>query len=345
MSIAEANTGAGRTDLAEGVIADVRPHQSVTRLKSPISDPKDILVPIRKPFKSEHGQILSDKHIRVRRFGRRNGPPVFVMGGISAGRKLAGSDGWWNDQVGEGQPIDLTSHQALGIDFAPLTDERVALSPSTQARLVLMAMDELGIGKLHALIGASYGGMVGLALGAIAPARVNALCIISAAHKPSPLASAWRGVQRRMVEFAIKEGCAHEGLALARQLAMITYRSSDEFEDRFLNILGPDGRSDLDKYLVSRGEAYGQTMSAKRWLSLSEAIDRCSVSPEAIKVPTTLVTCPTDQIVPKELVTELANRLPRFTALHALPSIYGHDAFLKEPERLGGIVRSFLRTC
>lgn len=343
MSIAEA--GAQRPGAPEGVIADVRPHQTVTRLKSPISDPKDIHVPIRKPFRTEQGHTLSDRHIRVRRYGRRNGPPVLVMGGISAGRKLAGSDGWWNELVGEGHPVDLTSHQALGIDFAPISDERVALSPTTQAKLILQAMDELGLDKLHALVGASYGGMVGLALGAIAPERVNALCIISAAHKPSPLASAWRGVQRRIVEFAIKEGRAHEGLALARQLAMITYRSQAEFEDRFLNILGPDGKSDLDKYLVSRGEAYQHTMSPKRWLSLSEAIDRCSVSPEAIKVPTTLVMCPTDQIIPKELVTELANRLPRFTSLHALPSIYGHDAFLKEPERLGGIVRSFLRTC
>ncbi len=342
MSIAE--IGAQDQASENALIDGARAHHSVTRLKSPIADPKDIYVPIRQPFRTETGAILSDRQIRVRRYGRRNGPPVLVMGGISAGRKLAGADGWWNDLVGEARPLDLTSHQALGIDFAPISDERAALSPNAQARLVLMAMDELGIDRLHALIGASYGGMVGLALGALAPERVGGLCIISAAHRPSPLASAWRGVQRRVVEFALKEGCGAEGLALARQLAMITYRSQDEFQDRFLNILGPDGRSDLDKYLVSRGDAYQHTMSPKRWLSLSEAIDRCSVSPEAIRVPTTLVTCPTDQIVPKELITELANRLPRFTALHALHSVYGHDAFLKEPERLGGIVRSFLRT-
>lgn len=338
MSIAEANA---KPDEAARDSAPA----TITRLKSPLADPKDIYILLRRPFQTELGSILSDKQIRIRRYGRRNGPPVLVMGGISSGRKLAGSDGWWNDLVQEGGSVDLTQHQALGIDFAPITDERIQLSPQTQARLILHAMDELGIQQLHALIGASYGGMVGLALGALAPARINALCIISAAHRPAPLASAWRGVQRRILEFAMKEGRPQEGVALARQLAMITYRSADEFEDRFLNILGPEGQSDLDKYLISRGEAYGQTMSPKRWLSLSEAIDRAHVSPELIKVPTTLVTCPTDQIVPKELVTELANRLPRFTALHALPSLYGHDAFLKEPERLGGIVRSFLRTC
>ncbi|MGH6951305.1 MAG: homoserine O-succinyltransferase MetX, partial [Vitreimonas sp.] len=93
----------------------------------------------------------------------------------------------------------------------------------------------------------------------------------------------------------------------------------------------------------SRGHARGDAVGPRRWLSLSESIDRCSVSPEAVKVPTTLVACPSDQIVPLEDVAELARRLPRFVALHALPSIHGHDAFLKEQERLGGIVRSFLK--
>jgi homoserine O-acetyltransferase len=318
--------------------------RTVNRLKALRSDPKDIHVPIRQAFCLETGGTLPDAHIRMRRFGRRNGPAVLVMGGISSGRKLSGPDGWWNDLVGEGAPVDLAEHCALGIDFAPLADARVALTPRTQARLILLAMDELGIDKLHALVGASYGGTVGLSLATLAPERLGALCVISAAHAPSPLAMAWRGVQRRMVEFALEQDRGREGLALARQLAMITYRSGEEFAERFHGILGQDGLSDLDRYLVARGKAYCDTMSPRRWLSLSEAIDRCVVAPEAVKVPTTLVACPTDQIVPMELMTSLAKRLPRFVALHALPSRHGHDAFLKEPERLGGIVRSFLRT-
>src|SRR5262249_24609467 len=161
---------------------------------------------------------IPDPHIRIRRYGRRNAPPILVMGGISAGRKLSGPDGWWNDIVGTNQAIDLQIHSALGLDFAPAFDDRVQISPTDQARLIVKALDHLGIDKLHALVGASYGGMVGLALGALAPERVSQLCIISAAHRPAPLASAWRGVQRRMVEFAIEQGEPQQGLALARQL-------------------------------------------------------------------------------------------------------------------------------
>jgi homoserine O-acetyltransferase len=317
--------------------------ETAARVRTPISHPNDICVPVRGEFRLENGGVLPDANVRVRLFGRRGAPPVVVMGGISSGRKLTGPDGWWSELVGEGSPVDLAHYCAIGIDFAPAGDDRVAMSPHSQAQLLALAVDELRIERLHAIVGASYGGMVALAFAALAPERIGALCVVSAAHKPSPMAMGWRGVQRRIVEFALEQKRGEDGLALARQLAMITYRSSAEFEQRFQCVLGQDGFSDLDRYLVARGRAYGEVMSPRRWLSLSEAIDRCQVTPEAILTPMTLVACPTDQLIPLADVRELASRLPNLTTLHTLPSIYGHDAFLKEHERLGGIVRSFLR--
>lgn len=345
MSVLETNAGGYQLEvLAAGPEEPPeRPTAALARLKAPLSDPKDIYLPIRGAFRLENGGVLADPHVRVRRFGRRNAPPVLVMGGASNGRKLSGPDGWWSDLVAAGAAVDLTQHCALGLDFAPLGNERVALSPTIQARLIAHALDELGLDRLHALIGASYGGMVGLAFAALAPERLDSLCIISAAHHPSPLAMAWRGVARRIVEFGLQHDLGPEAMALARQLTTVSCGSPQEFAERFHCIIGSDGRTDLDRYLVSRGHAHGDAMGPRRWLSLSESIDRCHVAPEAVKVPTTLVACPSDQIVPMEDVAELARRLPQFVALHALPSIHGHDAFLNEYERLDGIVRSFLR--
>jgi homoserine O-acetyltransferase len=56
----------------------------------------------------------------------------------------------------------------------------------------------------------------------------------------------------------------------------------------------------------------------------------------------TLAACPTDQIVPIELVQDLSRRVPHLRALHELPSLYGHDAFLKEPAQVAAIIRSCL---
>lgn len=300
---------------------------------------KDFLIDVPADFRCESSDKLPDAHLRLRVFGDLRQPIVVVAGGISSGRCL---DEWWSDQVGEGVAIDLTRYCAIGFDFSPIEDTRVRLSPLDQARLVAIALDVLGVRRVFAWVGASYGAMVGLAFAAEAPDRLKRLCAISTAHKPSALARGWRGVQRRVVEFAVAQGLAEEGLSLARQLAMITYRSADEFDARFPGGVGADGRSDLDRYLVSRGDSYISAMAPRRWLSLSESIDRLDVDPTRIRADVTLAACPTDQIAPIETIRDLSERLTNLRALHELPSLYGHDAFLKEPAQVAAIITSCL---
>ncbi len=294
------------------------------------------------PFALESGETLDDAGVRVRRYGPAGAPLVIVMGGISATRRLRGADGWWDDLVGQGAAIDLTRYAALGVDFAPNDDRRVRISPADQARLVVTALDGLGIARAHAFVGASYGGMVGLALAAQAPHRLGRLCVISAAHEPSPLGSAWRGVQRRIVDFARSQDATAEGLSLARQLAMITYRSAEECQARFDRRVDETHLSDLDRYLMARGKAFTEAMGADRWLSLSEAIDRTAVDPVNVRVPTTLLACSSDQLVPLAQMEDLSRRLPRLAGFHVIRSMYGHGAFLKEPAQISRALRRFL---
>ncbi len=303
---------------------------------------EDRTIRVPAPFRLESGDVLDAPTIRVRLHGPAAAPIVLALGGISATRRLNGADGWWGDIVGPGAAIDTNRFCALGVDFAPDEDQLVRISPTDQARLIEAALDDLGIGKIHAAVGASYGGMVGLALAQIAPQRLSRLCVISTAHQASPLGAAWRGVQRRIVEFAQAQGEASAGLSLARQLAMISYRSAEEFETRFDRRLGSETESDLDRYLVSRGEAFCASMPAKRWLSLSGSIDRAAIDPTAVQVPTTLIACTSDQLAPLAQMEELSRRLPKLTAFHVLTSLYGHDAFLKEPAQISRALRRFL---
>lgn len=283
--------------------------------------------------------IAGERLVRARLHGRRDGPLIIAAGGISATRRVRE---WWGGLAHEGGAIDLDRYCVLGFDFAPLEDRRAPLTPHVQAELLRAALDQLGIAGVHAFVGASYGAMVGLALAEIAPERLARLIVISAAHRPAVLGRAWRGVQRRIVEDALEAGDGARGLALARQLAMITYRSAEEFAQRFEGALDEQGRSDLDKYLVARGQAYANACAAQRWLTLSEAIDRFSATPEKISTATTLVACPTDQLAPLADMEELAARLPNCAGLKLLPSIYGHDAFLKECAQLQTIIQEAL---
>jgi homoserine O-acetyltransferase len=303
---------------------------------------EDIAAPIPKDFELESGDVLPDTHVRVRRFGARGAPQIVALGGISAGVDVCGERGWWRETVIDHGAVDLNRFGLIGLDFAPVGDDRVRLSPRDQARLTVIALDRLGLPKLYGFVGASYGGLVGLALAALAPGRIERLCVISAAHRPAAQALAWRGVQRRIVAFGLEHGDAAGGLALARQLAMITYRTADEFEARFGAGIDAEGRGEVDRYLEARGEAYAEAGAPRRWLTLSESIDRGFVDPADIRAATTLVGCLDDQLVPIGLVRELAERLPRLCGFHTLPSIYGHDAFLKEPARIAPIIRKCL---
>lgn len=303
---------------------------------------RDLTASIPASFRLISGDALPDKHIQLQRFGALDGPQVVALGGISAGRDVCGEAGWWRETIVNRAAIDLHHYGVIGFDFAPLTDHRVRLAPADQARLIALTLDALDIDALHGFVGASYGGLVGLAFAARFPKRVRRLCVISAAHRQAAQSLAWRGVQRRVVEFGLAHGAAGAGLSLARQLAMITYRTPDEFEARFGAGVNPEGRGKVDRYLEGRGADFSGVALPQRWLTLSEAIDRAEVAPEAIRVRTTLVASEDDQLVPLSLVRELAERLPNLRGLHALASLYGHDAFLKEPARLAPIIAQCL---
>lgn len=302
---------------------------------------EDLFVAAPGGFRCESGDVLPDGQLQLRRYGRADGPVVIVSGGISSGRFL---HQWWGGQVAAGGAIDLERYCVLGFDFSPVADQRVQISPRDQARLIARALDALGVERVAAWVGASYGAMVGLAFAEIAPERIARVCAISAADQPSALARGWRGVQRRVVEFALEQGEPAKGLSLARQLAMITYRSAEEFETRFPGGVEADGLSELDRYLVSRGDAYIETMGPQRWLSLSESIDRCDIDAARIAARVTLAACPTDQIAPLTDIEALSRRLPRLHSLTLVPSLYGHDAFLKETAQIADLLRACLES-
>ena len=76
-----------------------------------------------------------------------------------------------------------------------------------------------------------------------------------------------------------------EGVSLARQLALTTYRTAEEFDLRFDGPApaGAGAAYPVCDYLIARGEAY--EASADRWITLSDSLDRHAVKPEPCAVP------------------------------------------------------------
>jgi homoserine O-acetyltransferase len=305
---------------------------------------------LEAPLELHYGGRLEGVRVAYRLVGLQGAPVVAVLGGISAGRTVFGLPGevpgWWDDCVGPGRALDTDRYRVLGMDFLGGSHETTGPGPGEmfpsvsafdQADLVVRLADHLGVGRLHAAVGASYGGMVALALAERHPHRLGHAVVISAAHRTHPMSTAWRSVQRNMVRYALSHGEGARGLILARALAMATYRSAREFEERFpgepeRTALG--FRFPVESYLLSRGEAYAAHYRPEAFVCLSESIDLHRVRPQAIRVPTTLVAVEEDQLVPLSDMRTLRDRLGGNCRLVEISSLYGHDAFLKETEVL-----------
>lgn len=285
--------------------------------------------------------------IRYELAGNREAPLVIVAGGISAGRHaIANStdenDGWWQSQSATFAAYRVLSIDWVGADGA--LDRPI--DPSDQANALIATLDELGLSTAAAFVGASYGGMVGMHLAALAPDRLGALLAISAADRAHPFATALRATQRQAIELGERLGAPEAGVALARKLAIISYRTAQEFAERFSAPLIIDrGRAHAssEPYLDHMGRRHSDRMSAAAYRRLSESIDLHRIDPALIKSPSTFIAARSDQLVPADDVEACARAAPNGRFI-AIPSLYGHDAFLKEEGAIAEIITNFLKS-
>ena len=288
--------------------------------------------------------------------GTPGAPVILALGGISADRHVVGhpddpAPGWWQGLAGPGRVFDLASRRVLGVtlrDGGRAPDGRPAALVTTrdQAASIVALLDELGIARLETVIGASYGGMVALALAERWPERVGRLVVISAAHETHPMATALRVAQRQIVELGLATGRAAESMAIARGVAMTTYRTAREFAERFdpapVRCTTQDAEFDVERYLRRAGERFAGRMPPERFLALSLSADLHRVVPERISVRTTVIAAQGDTLVPPSQSRALARRLPQLDSFTILRTRFGHDAFLTEPARLGRVLATAL---
>ena len=283
--------------------------------------------------------------------GKYDRPVIAVLGGISATRHVTAGQsrcgGWWQDVVGPGKAVDTDKCSVLSFDYIARAADGQCARSIDQAHQLACVMDVAGIDELQTIVGASYGGMVALSFASLYPKRVGNLVIISAAHASHPMATALRAMQRRVVELGISTDRGRDALKIARGIAMTTYRTAEEFAERFSTQTGesPSETSfPVEDYLMHCGERFANSFTPARFISLSLSLDLHHVVPEAVHVPATLVSIDSDTLVPPWQMRELASRLGGPSTLVELKSRFGHDAFLKEPRAMSQVIAASLRS-
>lgn len=334
--------GAGPSVTAAGIVSDILQLASTRRprRRGAASPATVVAAPVTPAFEIS---------------GPPDAPIVVVLGGISAHRHVVSTPedatpGWWEDVVGRGRAIDTTRFRVLGIDFLDggrASDGRPlrAITTHEQADAIARTLDAIGERRAHAVVGASYGGMVALAFAERYPDRLCRLVAISAAHESHPMSTALRAMQRRIVELGLDTGRPLDALALARGVAMTTYRTAREFGERFVLAHNGDVTApfEVEEYLDRCGRRFATSFSVERFLSLSLSADLHRVDPSAIRTPSLFVAAEGDTLIPDVQLAELATRLGAPCRLLRVPTRYGHDAFLTEPHKVGRILGAALR--
>jgi homoserine O-acetyltransferase len=267
---------------------------------------------------------------------------------------------WWSPLIGPGRALDTTRHAVLSANLLGScygstgprewgqthAEPFPELTPGDLALAHVPLLERLGIERLALATGGSLGGMVALEWGRRSPVPVDRLVVFAAPAAASAQAIAWNAAQRMAIE-ADPVG----GLAAARAIAMITYRSAAEFAARFGRESSRlPGRFDVDHYLRRQGEKLVARFNAESYVSLTRSMDLHDVGEigeaarqTAARVGSLVgVGVDSDILYPAAEVRQWvqAYRLAGAPASYReIASLYGHDAFLIEWDQVERILR------
>jgi homoserine O-acetyltransferase len=326
------------------------------------------------PLAVASGHAITGLRLRYRVIG--DVPAARENGWILVFHALTGSaevEQWWGPLVGPGKPLDTSRHAIVAANLlgscygstgpqewaADHDDSFPALTPGDLAAAHIPLLEHLGIERLALATGGSLGGMVTLEWGRRSPVPVDRLVVFAAPAATSAQAIAWNTVQRMAIEadpawrggrYPPGQGPS-AGLAAARALAMITYRTAVEFDGRFGRASSrTPGKFDVDHYLRRQGDKLVARFDAASYVALTRAMDLHDVGDLAAAAKATKARVGTvigvgvDSDIlyfPGEVRawTDAYRAAGVDARYREIASAAGHDAFLIEWDQVEAILR------
>jgi homoserine O-acetyltransferase len=267
---------------------------------------------------------------------------VFAAHALTGSSRVAE---WWPDIVGEGALFDRRYWCVIGINVlggsygSTRPEQRVTVRDIVRAQF--RVFDKLGIQRLAVVAGGSLGGMQALQWAMDAPERVAHAIIIGASDHHTAMGIALNAVQREAIALD-----PVRGVALARKIAMLSYKSEDLLRERHDRKPDRKGRAqfDVEGYLDHQGDTFIERMDGQTYTLLTHAMDSFDVRnrPAPPGVDLTFVGISSDWLFRPQEIRAAAKRLhARYLELE---SNHGHDAFLAEPDHLRTLLAPVVAT-
>ena len=351
------------------------------------------------PMTLERGGELPSVRVAYETYGTLNtakSNAVLIVHALTGDSHVVGAPGpghptggWWGGIVGPGLAVDtdrwfVVAPNMLGgcqgttgpASHAPDGREWGARFPFVTIRDQVDAQvaltDALGISRWAAVIGGSMGGMQSLEWAVGYPDRLERVAVLAAPAQSNADQIALNSVQLQAIRMdsAFADGDyydaadgdgPHQGLALARRMALLNYRSPTELNDRFarswqsgLSPLGGGGRYAVESYLDYHGNKFTRRFDANSYLTLVEAMSSHDIgrgrggTAQALARVTAralVLGIDSDRLFPVPDQQQIAAHLGTAidgTTPHVISSPFGHDGFLIEDAIVGAQLRRLL---
>ncbi len=357
------------------------------------------IVTFEGPFRMHRaGGVLQSPTLAYETWGELNPEKdnaILIFTGLSPSAHASScvedpTPGWWEDMIGPGLPIDTDRFFVICVNslgscfgstgpasFDPETGKRYrltfpVLTLEDVAESAWLVVQYLGVEKLHTVVGCSMGGMTGLALCVRHPESTRSFISISSATRAMPFSIAVRSLQREMIRSdpKWKKGNYKSGnppimgQRLARKLGMITYRSAEEWAQRFGRERSTthariedqfSAEFAVESYLENHANKFTGAFDPNCYLYLSHASDLFDLAEyggsldagfKRLNLERTLVIgVRTDILFPLDQQRELAAGFAKVcddAQFVELDCIRGHDSFLVEMDAFRPVMCEFL---
>ncbi|NLI90790.1 MAG: homoserine O-acetyltransferase [Peptococcaceae bacterium] len=344
------------------------------------------------------GKILKDVKIAYHTYGKLNpsADNALIICHALTGDHYPGRfgkiKGWWDSLIGPGKVIDpgryfIVCSNVLGGCYG--TTGPSSIDPDTQApyamnfpvvefadtvRGQVRLARQLGIKKIHAVLGGSMGGLQVLEWGMQEEIPVQKLIVMAASPKSSPFVIAFHEIQRQAImldpdwrggEYYGRE-IPSAGLSVARMVANLSYRSEPSLtakfgrkpawrtgvaEDPYQSF---EQRFDVQSYMNYQGDALVHRFDPNSYLYLTKAVDLFDISRgrkdleeamASLQGDLYCLSINTDLLFPPHEIVEmvrLRRKAGKPAEYYEMNSIHGHDAFLIEFPIIEPVVKEWL---
>eukprot|EP00037_Helgoeca_nana_P025138 m.271188 g.271188 ORF g.271188 m.271188 type:complete len:419 (+) comp26869_c0_seq5:233-1489(+) len=335
-------------------------------------------------FELEVGSTLRDVAVRYQTFGKLNKHQNNTIVVCHALTGNAAVQSWWPTMVGPGRAVDTDRYfvvcaNVLGSCYG--TTGPSTIDPSTGRRYgaafphvtirdtvrlhAQLIKQGLGVDEVLCAIGGSMGGMQALEWSMQNIVTLRSGVVLAAGGRHTPWQIGVSELQRQAIYADPLYAEGHyepgtpptKGLSVARQIAMMSYRTHPvycaKFGRKVTDDKSPLGKQtfQVEEYLRYQGEKFNKrSFDAESYVRLTQLMDSHDIARgrgeylavlASIKTPFLIVGITSDILYPVSEQEELASYLGQ-AELHVIDSPEGHDGFLLEEARISPFVQKFL---